>query len=164
MIMENNNFEVPACAFVSIQGQLFAFTSFPHFDPRFDVREGKKPRHYLIGKEITFKSGTTQSAKRNGTLCFRRTTDYSLILPGNLVRAIPGEREVLVSHDLREFLTDSVLGRSLPGKCSSLQFDWSRQEPNQASFSSMGSVPLRTTGNFDLAAVHSHTLHLMAPV
>ena len=163
IIMENNNFEVPACALLNMQGRLLAFSSFPHYDPGCDLREGKKPRHHLVGREITFQSSTPRRKDGNSTLCFRRTTDYSLTLPGNVVRAIPGEREVLVSHDLRDFLTDSALGRSLPGKCSSLQFDWSRQESINLLSSFKVSLPLRTSSHFDLAAVHSHTLHLMAP-
>ena len=167
-VLENNNFEVPACALLKVQGRLLAFTSFPHFDPRFVRSEGKKPQHYLIGAEIAFQSRATRRGDGHSTLCFRRSTDYALTLPGNVVRAVPGEREVLVSCDLREFLTDSALGRSLPGKSSMLEFDWSRQHAHPALLCTnevqpRESVPLRTRSHFDLAAVHSHTLHLMAP-
>lgn len=50
------------------------------------------------------------------------TTAFSLALPGTILRATPGDRNVVVSHDFRLYLTSLEIARTSLSRCGEVCF------------------------------------------
>lgn len=53
-----------------------------------------------------------------------RTTDFSYTLPGRIVRAVPGEKEIVTSCDLQQYLGNFALCQSTQSRCCDVRFEW----------------------------------------
>jgi hypothetical protein len=60
-------------------------------------------------------------------------------LPGHIVTATPGDTEVLVSEDLRNYLVASYLSTSSLSRSDQIYFDWSRIDTNNYTTTCLGS-------------------------
>jgi hypothetical protein len=143
-VAQNNKFEVPSCTPLCINGNVFAFTSFPHYDRAYYDKMNKKYRHYVQMVDMTL--GDNRAASEVGgnlihgarlELWQTSARDHdrklqqsahgglSYTLPGHVVEANPGSDIVKVSFDPRNFLISKQLAASVTSKSSSLLFDFS---------------------------------------
>jgi hypothetical protein len=67
------------------------------------------------------------------------TNTMTLTLPGHIVTATPGDTEVLVSEDLRNYLVASYLSVSSQSRSDQIYFDWSRIDTNTYTNTCLGS-------------------------
>jgi NAD-dependent dihydropyrimidine dehydrogenase PreA subunit len=67
------------------------------------------------------------------------TNTMTLTLPGHVVTATPGDTEVLVSEDLRNYLVASYLSVSSQSRSDQIYFDWSRIDTNTYTNTCLGS-------------------------
>lgn len=55
--------------------------------------------------------------------CLIRSTEFSYTLPGHIVQAIPGERDILTSHDLQHYLSSQAVASSALSRSFDVRFE-----------------------------------------
>lgn len=110
-VLRNNKFNTPPCVTRWARNSLQVFSSFPHFHA-----DLQNPLHYIVATELSGNdSGTVvQDDKNRGTM-MKRTGHFSFSMPGHVVEAIPGQKEITVSADLRPFFAGHTVGPDTGG-------------------------------------------------
>jgi hypothetical protein len=91
--------------------------------------------HGILSGTVTQPQAHTWS---NG-LRKNNTNTMTLTLPGHIVTATPGDTEVLVSGDVRNYLVASYLSTSSLSRSDQIYFDWSRIDTNNYTNTCLGS-------------------------
>jgi hypothetical protein len=103
-------------------GQLYAFSISPHTQAQAALKRDSNPLSTLPA----YPSSVTDTRAPAPDL-FRISKDYTMVLtlPGMVHEATAGEKVVLLSTNLSEYLTTSTAEKGFPSKSASVGFDWS---------------------------------------
>jgi len=146
-VAEPEVFHAPPCVLMPSGPSVFVASSYPH---------NKLDEHWLHVRNTTV-SMPLHITQRScvSTPILLRGDQASFTLPGSIVNALPGERAVTVSHDLRSYLCSDLISHSFPSRSSRVLFAW---------HSDLKVLPTsHVAGLQKLDGIDSHTLLLQEP-
>ena len=145
---EPDVFSAPPCVLMPFGPSVFVTSSYPH---------NKQSEHWLhVRDNIVQTTAGDSQKKRQSAPALSQGDQASFTLPGSVVRAVPGERAVTVSHDLRTYLCSDLVSQSFPSRSSQVIF----ASPRDRKTSTQSH---RIAGLQKLDGVDSHTLQLQEP-